>query len=251
MERDQIFKVISYRGCGRFFAKTGLGRQEVWSRRESVNSYPSPAIVQLCGLNETGEPLCASSSKGWSHKYAPLGLLWVLNEMMCINLSALRLAYNMTSNWNFHDCPFPHDLTRSRTQVCGRADSENSRNPRFWVLEMMTQIPSSTLSHKSSKESRALCPILLPRVDGYFHILWDSLSNHTNIFTRKQNFHHVMSFTRLGCWWPFPPLPMLPDPLTINSSEMAHCPHLHLIQMTKGWESQIFGCFRVNLQMPR
>lgn len=81
--------------------------------------------------------------------YTPLGLLRRLKEMMCVKLLTLCLAHNKHSiNLSFCYCSSPHHLTCSGPQIFGRADSETSRNPGFWTLEIMTQIPGFVLSHK-------------------------------------------------------------------------------------------------------
>ena len=271
VEPDHILRVMSYQcGRGEWFSLNGLSQilcqdwagqtHEVWSRGEAVSSYPSPTTttVQPRGLAETGEPLCILSSKRWLCKYAPLWLLSGFHEMMCIKHLALCLAPNKLSNKNFCYCPFLYDLTCRRPQIFGRVDYKTSRKPGLWALEMMTPIPGSAPSHMAPKQSWAPFPILFPPVDRHFHISWHSLSNDMATFTRKWNFHCVLSSTKLGCWWSSPPLPSYETPLPSQPCDM-HCSNLCFIKMTNDWRltggggglSQNFGSYRVNMRMPR
>ena len=271
MEPDHILRVMSYQcGGGEWFSLNGLSQilcqdwagqtHEVWSRGEAVSSYPSPTTttVQPRGLAETGEPLCILSSKRWLCKYAPLWLLSGFHEMMCIKHLALCLAPNKLSNKNFCYCPFLYDLTCRRPQIFGRVDYKTSRKPGLWALEMMTPIPGSAPSHMAPKQSWAPFPILFLPVDRHFHISWHSLSNDMATFTRKWNFHCVLSSTKLGCWWSSPPLPSYETPLPSQPCDM-HCSNLCFIKMTNDWRlaggggglSQNFGSYRVNMRMPR
>jgi len=269
MELDRILRVISYQcGGGEWFSLNGLSQilcqdwagqtHEVWSRGEAVSSYPSPTTttVQPRGLTESGEPLCTLSSKWWLCKYAPLWLLSGFHEMMCIKHLALCLAPNKLSNQNFCYCPFLYDLTCRRPQIFGRVDSETSRKPGLWALEMMTPIPGSAPSHMSPSLEHPF-PFSSRQLTD-FHIPWHSLSNHMATFTRKWNFHWVLSSTKLGCWWSSPPLPSYETPSPSQPCDM-HCSNLCFIKMTNDWRlagggrglSQNFGSYRVNMRMPR